>query len=141
MNWCPGLGTVLANEEVTDEGRSERGNYPVFPRKMRQWMLRITAYADRLIDDLDLLDWPESIKAQQRNWIGRSERADAPAVLGQPPVVASGPIGCATGCSAGSATGASRFPSSTTSTGPVALPESMLPVELPETADFTPTDV
>ena len=75
VNWCPGLGTVLANEEVTDEGRSERGNYPVFPRKMRQWMLRITAYADRLIDDLDLLDWPESIKAQQRNWIGRSGRA------------------------------------------------------------------
>lgn len=70
VNWCPGLGTVLADEEVTADGRSERGNYPVFARTMRQWMLRITAYADRLADDLDLLDWPEPIKAQQRNWIG-----------------------------------------------------------------------
>src|SRR5690606_10508225 len=60
VNWCPGLGTVLANEEVTAEGRSERGNFPVFKRTMRQWNLRITAYADRLIDDLDRVDWPES---------------------------------------------------------------------------------
>ncbi len=75
VNWCPGLGTVLANEEVTAEGRSDRGNYPVFKRKMRQWMMRITAYADRLIDDLDVLDWPESIKTMQRNWIGRSHGA------------------------------------------------------------------
>jgi len=75
VNWCPGLGTVLANEEVTADGRSERGNFPVFKANLRQWMMRITAYADRLIDDLDLLDWPEAIKLQQRNWIGRSEGA------------------------------------------------------------------
>ncbi len=75
VNWCPGLGTVVANEEVTSEGRSERGNFPVFKRNMRQWMMRITAYADRLIDDLDLLDWTDAIKTMQRNWIGRSEGA------------------------------------------------------------------
>ena len=75
VNWCPGLGTVVANEEVTSDGRSDRGNFPVFKRNMRQWMMRITAYADRLIDDLDLLDWTDSIKAMQRNWIGRSEGA------------------------------------------------------------------
>ncbi|MFF4378619.1 leucine--tRNA ligase [Kitasatospora sp. NPDC001547] len=75
VNWCPGLGTVLANEEVTADGRSERGNFPVFKSNLRQWMMRITAYSDRLIEDLDLLDWPEAIKLQQRNWIGRSEGA------------------------------------------------------------------
>lgn len=75
VNWCPGLGTVLANEEVTAEGRSERGNFPVFTASLRQWKMRITAYADRLADDLDLLDWPEAIKIQQRHWIGRSEGA------------------------------------------------------------------
>ncbi|GAA0678178.1 leucine--tRNA ligase [Kitasatospora atroaurantiaca] len=75
VNWCPGLGTVLANEEVTADGRSERGNFPVFKSNLRQWMMRITAYSDRLIKDLDLLDWPEAIKLQQRNWIGRSEGA------------------------------------------------------------------
>ncbi|MDW3219394.1 MAG: leucine--tRNA ligase [Acidimicrobiales bacterium] len=75
VNWCPGLGTVLANEEVTAEGRSERGNFPVFRRPLRQWMMRITSYADRLLDDLDLLDWTDSIKTMQRNWIGRSEGA------------------------------------------------------------------
>ncbi|MEU0333076.1 leucine--tRNA ligase [Streptomyces sp. NPDC006193] len=75
VNWCPGLGTVLANEEVTADGRSERGNYPVFKAKLRQWNMRITAYADRLLEDLDELDWPEAIKLQQRNWIGRSEGA------------------------------------------------------------------
>ena len=72
VNWCPGLGTVLSNEEVTPEGRSAIGNFPVFRRNLRQWMMRITAYADRLLDDLDRLDWPESVKAMQRNWIGRS---------------------------------------------------------------------
>ncbi|MEQ1785471.1 MAG: leucine--tRNA ligase [Acidimicrobiales bacterium] len=76
VNWCPGLGTVLANEEVTADGRSDRGNFPVFRRPLKQWMMRITAYADRLIDDLDLLDWTDSIKLMQRNWIGRSEGAD-----------------------------------------------------------------
>ncbi len=75
VNWCPGLGTVLANEEVTAEGRSEVGNFPVFKRSLRQWLMRITAYADRLVDDLDRLDWPEPIKLMQRNWIGRSDGA------------------------------------------------------------------
>lgn len=74
VNWSPDLGTVVANEEVID-GKTERGGFPVYRRKMRQWMLRITAYADRLLDDLDDLDWPESIKEMQRNWIGRSEGA------------------------------------------------------------------
>jgi leucyl-tRNA synthetase len=76
VNWCPGLGTVVANEEVTAEGRSDRGNFPVFRRSMRQWMMRITAYADRLIDDLDRLDWSDAIKTMQRNWIGRSTGAN-----------------------------------------------------------------
>ncbi|MBK9121227.1 MAG: leucine--tRNA ligase [Phycisphaerales bacterium] len=75
VNWCPALGTVLANEEVTNEGRSERGNHPVYRRPMKQWMLRITEYADRLLTDLDPLDWPEPIKLMQRNWIGRSQGA------------------------------------------------------------------
>src|SRR4051794_27652419 len=75
VNWCPGLGTVLSNEEVTADGRSERGNFPVFRRPLKQWMMRITAYADRLIDDLDRLDWTDSLKLMQRNWIGRSTGA------------------------------------------------------------------
>ncbi|MDQ1664747.1 MAG: leucyl-tRNA synthetase [Actinomycetota bacterium] len=75
VNWCPGLGTVLANEEVTSDGRSDRGNFPVFRKRLRQWMMRITAYSDRLLDDLELLDWPDKVKAMQRNWIGRSEGA------------------------------------------------------------------
>jgi len=75
VNWCPGLGTVLANEEVTSDGRSERGNFPVFRKRLRQWMMRITAYSDRLLTDLDVLDWPEKVKTMQRNWIGRSTGA------------------------------------------------------------------
>ena len=75
VNWCPALGTVLANEEVTAEGRSERGNHPVFRRPLKQWMMRITAYADRLLEDLGLLEWSDSIKTMQRNWIGRSAGA------------------------------------------------------------------
>jgi len=75
VNWCAELGTVLANEEVVD-GKSEVGKFPVVRRPMRQWMLRITAYAERLLDDLDELDWPEGIKLLQRNWIGRSEGAE-----------------------------------------------------------------
>ena len=75
VNWAPGLGTVLSNEEVTNDGRSERGNFPVFKTDLRQWMMRITAYADRLADDLDLVDWPEQVKTMQRNWIGRSRGA------------------------------------------------------------------
>ncbi len=76
VNWCPALGTVLANEEVTNDGRSERGNHPVYQRPLKQWMLRITAYADRLESELDLVDWPEPIKLMQRNWIGRSTGAE-----------------------------------------------------------------
>jgi leucyl-tRNA synthetase len=75
VNWVPGLGTVVSNEEVTADGRSERGDFPVFRKNLRQWMMRITAYADRLIDDLDRLNWPEKVKAMQRNWIGRSHGA------------------------------------------------------------------
>lgn len=75
VNWCPALGTVLSNDEVKD-GLSERGGYPVERREMRQWSMRITAYADRLLKGLDTIDWPESIKEQQRNWIGRSEGAE-----------------------------------------------------------------
>ena len=74
VNWCPALGTVLANEEVID-GKSERGGHPVVRMPLRQWMLKITAFGDRLLDDLDDLDWDESIKDMQRNWIGRSEGA------------------------------------------------------------------
>ncbi|MGM7702454.1 leucine--tRNA ligase [Pseudalkalibacillus sp. Hm43] len=75
VNWCPALGTVLANEEVID-GKSERGGHPVIRKPMKQWMLKITAYADRLLEDLEELDWPESLKEMQRNWIGRSEGAE-----------------------------------------------------------------
>jgi len=76
VNWCPALGTVLANEEVTADGRSERGNHPVFKRPLEQWMMRITEYCERLLRDLEPLDWPEPIKLMQRNWIGRSEGAE-----------------------------------------------------------------
>jgi leucyl-tRNA synthetase len=75
VNWCPALGTVLANEEVID-GKSERGNHPVVRMPLRQWLMRITAYAERLLEDLEPLDWSESIKQMQRNWIGRSEGAE-----------------------------------------------------------------
>ncbi len=75
VNWCPALGTVLSNEEVID-GKSERGGHPVERRPMKQWVLKITAYADRLLEDLEELDWPESLKDMQRNWIGRSEGAE-----------------------------------------------------------------
>jgi len=75
VNWCPELGTVLANEEVID-GKSEVGGHPVMRRPMRQWMLRITAYAQRLLDDLENIDWSDSLKEMQRNWIGRSEGAE-----------------------------------------------------------------
>ncbi|MFO7907553.1 MAG: class I tRNA ligase family protein, partial [Pirellulaceae bacterium] len=81
VNWCPALGTVLANEEVV-EGKSERGGYPVERRPLRQWMLRITAYADRLESDLDQLEWPEGIKKLQRDWIGRSTGAEVDFFVG-----------------------------------------------------------
>ncbi len=76
VNWCPALGTVLANEEVDNDGRSERGGHPVFRRPLKQWMLRITKYAERLLTDLDELVWPEPIKLMQRNWVGRSTGAE-----------------------------------------------------------------
>ncbi len=76
---------MLANEEVTADGRSDRGNFPVFRKHLRQWMMRITAYSDRLLDDLDLLDWPEKVKTMQRNWIGRS-RGGAQVRFGAPGV-------------------------------------------------------
>lgn len=72
VNWCPKLGTVLANDEVID-GVSERGGYPVEQKKMRQWCLRVSAYAQRLLDGLQTIEWSESIKETQKNWIGRSE--------------------------------------------------------------------
>lgn len=75
VNWCPGLGTVLANEEVTSEGRSERGNFPVFTRNLRQWNMRITAYSDRLTEALAAIDWPEKVRLMQRHWIGKSRGA------------------------------------------------------------------
>jgi len=76
VNWCPKLGTVLANEEVTNDGRSDRGDHPVYRRALKQWMLRITAYAERLLEDLERVDWPEPIKLMQRNWIGQSTGAE-----------------------------------------------------------------
>lgn len=75
VNWCAELGTVLANDEVVD-GVSERGGYPVIQKKMRQWCLRVSAYAQRLLDGLDTIDWTDSLKETQRNWIGRSEGAE-----------------------------------------------------------------
>ncbi|MDN5758795.1 MAG: class I tRNA ligase family protein, partial [Tomitella sp.] len=86
VNWCPGLGTVLANEEVTADGLSERGNFPVFRKKLSQWMMRITAYSDRLIDDLELLDWPDKVKSMQRNWIGRSHGATVKFAVADQPI-------------------------------------------------------
>ena len=83
VNWCPELGTVLANEEVID-GKSEVGGFPVVRMPLKQWMLRITAYADRLIEDLELVDWPKPIRDMQRNWIGRSEGAEVDFVIGDP---------------------------------------------------------
>src|SRR5581483_8522521 len=80
VNWCEALGTVLANEEVID-GKSERGGHPVVRMPLRQWLLRITAYAERLLDDLEGLAWPESIKKMQRDWIGKSEGAEVDFVL------------------------------------------------------------
>src|SRR5690606_27899038 len=81
VNWCPALGTVLANEEVID-GKSERGGHPVVRMPLRQWMLRITAYAERLEKDLEPLDWPAGVKALQRNWIGRSTGAEVDFFIG-----------------------------------------------------------
>src|SRR5207253_2514908 len=75
VNWCPALGTVLANDEVID-GKSERGSHPVLRKPLRQWQFRITTYAQRLLDDLAIVDWPQSTRTQQEEWIGRSEGAE-----------------------------------------------------------------
>ena len=123
VNWCPGLGTVLADEEVTAEGRSAVGNYPVHRRPLRQWMLRITAFADRLLADLDDVDWPEHVKRLQRNWIGPS----------------GGPYHLKDWLFSRQRYWGEPFPIVYDETGrPVALPEEMLPVTLPEMTDFRP---
>ena len=125
VNWCPGLGTVLADEEVTDEGRSAVGNYPVHRRPLRQWMLRITAYAERLLADLDEVDWPEHVKRLQRNWIGPS----------------GGPYHLKDWLFSRQRYWGEPFPvvyDEADPDRPIALPEDMLPVTLPEMTDFRP---
>jgi leucyl-tRNA synthetase len=123
VNWCPGLGTVLADEEVTEEGRSAIGNYPVYRRPLRQWMLRITAYAERLLADLEEIDWPERIKRLQRNWIGPS----------------GGPYRLHDWLFSRQRYWGEPFPIVYDETDrPVPLPDEMLPVTLPEVTDFRP---
>ena len=125
VNWCPGLGTVLADEEVTDEDRSAVGNYPVYRRPLRQWLLRITAFAERLLAGLDDLDWPENIKRLQRNWIGPS----------------GGPYRLRDWLFSRQRYWGEPFPivyDEDDPSRPIALPEQMLPVTLPDMADFRP---
>jgi leucyl-tRNA synthetase len=125
VNWCPGLGTVLADEEVTAEGRSAVGNYPVYRRPLRQWMLRITAFAERLLADLDEVDWPEHVKRLQRNWIGPS----------------GGPYHLKDWLFSRQRYWGEPFPivyDEADPTRPIALPDDMLPVTLPEMTDFRP---
>jgi leucyl-tRNA synthetase len=125
VNWCPGLGTVLADEEVTDEGRSAVGNYLVYRRPLRQWLLRITAYAERLLAGLDDLDWPENIKRLQRNWIGP----------------AGGPYRLRDWLFSRQRYWGEPFPvvyDEADPSRPIALPEQMLPVTLPDMTDFRP---
>ncbi len=125
VNWCPGLGTVLADEEVTDEGRSAVGNYPVYRRPLRQWLLRITAYAERLLAGLDDLDWPENIKRLQRNWIGPS----------------GGPYRLRDWLFSRQRYWGEPFPivyDEADPSRPIALPAEMLPVTLPDMTDFRP---
>jgi leucyl-tRNA synthetase len=123
VNWCPGLGTVLADEEVTADGRSAVGNYPVHRRPLRQWMLRITAFAERLLADLDDVDWPENVKRLQRNWIGPS----------------GGPYHLKDWLFSRQRYWGEPFPIVYDDTGrPRALPDRLLPVTLPEMTDFRP---
>jgi leucyl-tRNA synthetase len=128
VNWCPGLGTVLADEEVTDEGRSAVGNYPVYRRPLRQWLMRITAFAERLLAGLDEVDWPENVKRLQRNWIGPS----------------GGPYRLRDWLFSRQRYWGEPFPIVYDEAGPddpprpIALPEQMLPVTLPEMTDFRP---
>jgi leucyl-tRNA synthetase len=125
VNWCPGLGTVLADEEVTAEGRSAVGNYPVHRRPLRQWMLRITAFAERLLAGLDEVDWPEHVKRLQRNWIGPS----------------GGPYHLKDWLFSRQRYWGEPFPvvyDEADPGRPIALPDDMLPVTLPEMTDFRP---
>ncbi|HEX5301962.1 MAG TPA: class I tRNA ligase family protein, partial [Streptosporangiaceae bacterium] len=125
VNWCPGLGTVLADEEVTGEGRSAVGNYPVHRRPLRQWMLRITAFAERLLAGLDDVDWPERVKRLQRNWIGPS----------------GGPYHMKDWLFSRQRYWGEPFPivyGEADPGRPIALPEDMLPVTLPPMTDFRP---
>jgi leucyl-tRNA synthetase len=125
VNWCPGLGTVLADEEVTDEGRSAVGNYPVYRRPLRQWLLRITAFAERLLAGLDDLDWPENVKRLQRNWIGPS----------------GGPYRLRDWLFSRQRYWGEPFPivyDEADPSQPIALPEEMLPVTLPDMTEFRP---
>ncbi|HEV2253486.1 MAG TPA: class I tRNA ligase family protein [Streptosporangiaceae bacterium] len=125
VNWCPGLGTVLADEEVTDDGRSAVGNYPVYRRPLRQWLLRITAFAERLLADLDGVDWPENVKRLQRNWIGPS----------------GGPYRIRDWLFSRQRYWGEPFPivyDEADPARPIALPEEMLPVTLPDVTDFRP---
>ncbi len=125
VNWCPGLGTVLADEEVTGEGRSAIGNYPVYRRPLRQWTLRITAYAERLLAGLDEVDWPEPIRRLQRNWIGPS----------------GGPYHLKDWLFSRQRYWGEPFPivyDEAELARPIALPEDMLPVTLPEMTEFRP---
>jgi leucyl-tRNA synthetase len=125
VNWCPSLGTVLADSEVTDAGLSERGNHPVYRKRMVQWTMRITAYSKRLSDDLETLNWPEGVKATQRNWINGAGGEGEPMYdwsfgrqryWGEPFPIVYGEDGT-----------------------PHVLPDDMLPVTLPEMASFAPT--
>ncbi len=125
VNWCPGLGTVLADEEVTEDGRSAVGNYPVHRRPLRQWLLRITAFAERLLADLDGVDWPENVKRLQRNWIGPS----------------GGPYRLRDWLFSRQRYWGEPFPivyDEADPARPIALPEEMLPVTLPDVTDFRP---
>jgi leucyl-tRNA synthetase len=125
VNWCPGLGTVLADEEVTDEGRSAVGNYPVYRRPLRQWLLRITAFAERLLADLDGVDWPENVKRLQRNWIGPS----------------GGPYRLRDWLFSRQRYWGEPFPivyDEADPARPIALRAEMLPVTLPDVTDFRP---
>jgi len=125
VNWCPGLGTVLADEEVTPEGRSAVGNYPVHRRPLRQWMLRITSFAERLLADLSVLDWPDRVKRLQRNWIG-------------PP---GGPYQMRDWLFSRQRYWGEPFPivyDEADPSRPIALPEEMLPVTLPDMTEFRP---
>ncbi len=120
VNWCPALGTVLANEEVNSEGKSDVGGHPVERRALRQWMLRITAYAERLLNELDTLDWTESIKILQRNWIGKSIGAEVDFLIQLSP----NDTDLAPGESPGGSLAFTKWQASRTNSGYPATPEA-----------------